>query len=105
LQGISAQSISHYRKLKRLLKRVPRDTKNKHAGVQNGGDELHSSTHPFQLGDKVEVIPDTTPAGVHSQHSCGIDRAEIIEVGEQCTKVRKVDGLDRNCVTTVPNRL
>jgi hypothetical protein len=57
------------------------------------------------LGDKVEVIPDTTPAGVHSQHSCGIDRAEIIEVGEQCTKVRKVDGLDRNCVTTVPNRL
>ena len=67
----------------------------------DGRERLSSSTHPFQLGD--EVIADTTP-GVHSQHSCGIDRALIVEVGEQYTKVRKI-GLDRNCVTTVPNRL
>jgi hypothetical protein len=69
----------------------------------DGRERLSSSTHPFQLGDEVEVIADTTP-GVHSQHSCGIDRALIVEVGEQYTKVRKI-GLDRNCVTTVPNRL
>jgi hypothetical protein len=56
------------------------------------------------LGDKVEVIADTSP-GVHSQHSCGIDRAEIVEIGEQCSKVRKIGPLDRNCLTTVPNQL
>jgi hypothetical protein len=113
--------------LKNLLKRVPRETKIKHIAVENGtfiffskyvlmavtlrcivfiaggGGEL-SSAPPFQLGDKVEVIADTSP-GVHSQHSCGIDRAEIVEIGEQCSKVRKIGPLDRNCLTTVPNQL